>query len=86
VKDAAGAITKVLNRLASTFVTALQEGGEGRESSNRAVKALAVGRKYVRDTNPGQELGFYPLNRSNSAGVEDPNLFAFLVRDLFCCH
>jgi len=58
VKDAAGAICKVLNRLASTFVTALQlEGPTSHESTNRAVKALAVSRKYIQDGASGHELG-----------------------------
>ncbi|KAF5838156.1 hypothetical protein DUNSADRAFT_3281 [Dunaliella salina] len=78
VKDAAGAICKVLNRLASTFVTALQLDNS-HEAANRAVKALAVSRKYIQDAATGHELGFYPLNRTNLYGEEDPNLFAFLA-------
>jgi len=78
VKDAAGAICKVLNRLASTFVTALQLDNS-HEAANRAVKALAVSRKYIKDAATGHELGFYPLNRTNLYGEEDPNLFAFLA-------
>mmetsp|Transcript_15174 Transcript_15174/g.37799 ORF Transcript_15174/g.37799 Transcript_15174/m.37799 type:complete len:386 (-) Transcript_15174:1128-2285(-) len=49
VKDAAGAVVKVLSRLSSTFVTALRMEGS-HEALNRAVKALAVARKYVVDT------------------------------------
>lgn len=69
----------MLNRLYSTFVTALRMESSN-DALNRAVKAIAVARKYVKDQGgDGAELSFLPLNRSNAHGVEDPNLFAFLV-------
>ncbi len=122
VKDAAGAIAKVLDRLCSTLVTALQQpattphhppaasfdgapptpahhsaaghsapfaggGGWGQhEALNRAVKALAVCRKYVTDASPpdsGVELGFLPVNRSDAWGRADASLFSFLVRGMW---
>lgn len=59
------------------------------QALNRAVKALAVARKYVIDTDgvsdeeastSGRvELSFQPLNRTNDQGAVDPNLFAFLA-------
>ena len=49
------------------------------QSLNRAVKAIAVARKYIKDEDPSYELAFQPLNRSDSNGVVQPNLFAFLV-------
>lgn len=55
VKDAAGAIVKVLNRTCSTFVTALRLEAS-HESLNRALKALAVSRKYMTDQEPGKEV------------------------------
>lgn len=59
--------------------------GRSHEATNRAVKALAVSRKYIQDGNQeGSEeydLGFFPLNRTNDWGVEDPNLFGFLVSE-----
>mmetsp|Transcript_15622 Transcript_15622/g.27020 ORF Transcript_15622/g.27020 Transcript_15622/m.27020 type:complete len:332 (-) Transcript_15622:1152-2147(-) len=74
VKDAAGAIVKVLNRSLSTLVTALQVEAS-HESVNRAVKALAVARKYLQDQGePRTELGFFPLNRCSN-----PHLFGFLA-------
>lgn len=39
---------------------------------------LQVARKYLTDEHPDSELSFLPVNRSNAAGLVDPNLFAFL--------
>jgi len=78
VKDAAGAVVKVLNRLNSMFVTALRLDVT-HESLNRAVKSIAVARKYIQDQGKGEEMTFLPFNRSNGEGNLDPNLFAFLV-------
>ena len=39
---------------------------------------LQVARKYLTDEHPESELSFLPVNRSNAAGLVDPNLFAFL--------
>ncbi|KAL6760656.1 hypothetical protein V8C86DRAFT_1058431 [Haematococcus lacustris] len=78
VKDAAGAIAKVLQRLSSTLVTALHQD-DSHQALNKALKALAVSRKYVSDQEPGQEVGFLPLLRSNPWGNLDPHLFAFLA-------
>lgn len=148
VKDAAGAIVKVLERIPSALVTALRLEAT-HESLNRAVKSIAVARKYVIDrreaekcqqqermglrmrasgagapaaatpallaaaaaaaaagTDPNLDCGgrreeqegsgggkeavvveveeglvdlsFLPVLRSNSEGVVDPSLFAFL--------
>ena len=82
VKDAAGAIFKVLDRIPSALVTALRLEA-GSESVNRAVKSLAVARKYLQDQAAGSydqfELSFLPVHRSNSHSIVDPNLFAFLA-------
>lgn len=56
IRVAAHNFTQVLNRLSSTFVTALQLENS-HESANRAVKALAVSRKYIKDAATGHELG-----------------------------
>lgn len=84
VKDAAGAICKVLARQCSVLVSALRKDkGDmilpGHEALNRAVKALAVGSKYVNDREPGHELSFLPFNRVNAREQEQPHLFAFLA-------
>lgn len=83
VKDAAGAIFKVLERIPSALITALRLE-PGCESVNRAVKSIAVARKYLQDhqplaSEPRYELSFLPVHRSNSYGIVDPNLFAFLA-------
>lgn len=78
VKDSAGAIMKVLERLSSTMVVALQQE-PSHEALNRAVKALAVCRKYLKDTHEDMELSFFPVYRSNMWGQPDPNLFSFLT-------
>lgn len=77
VKDAAGAVVKVLGRLPSVFVTALRLE-EAHDSLNRAVKSIAVARKYVTDREAGSELSFLPFNRSNLQDAIDPSLFAFV--------
>lgn len=51
----------------------------GHEALNRACKALAVCRKYLTDSQPGLELSFLPVNRSNDWGHTDPGRFSFLV-------
>lgn len=77
VKDAAGAVVKVLSRLPNVLVTALRME-QCHDSLNRAVKSIAVARKYVTDEQPDRELTFLPVNRSSATGCTDPNLFAFL--------
>jgi stage V sporulation protein SpoVS len=71
VKDAAGAIVKVLNRTSSTFVTALRLEAS-HESLNRALKALAVSRKYMTDQEPGKEVsgGLYHTLFCNQAAPQ----------------
>jgi len=94
VKDAAGAIFKVLSRASVSLVTALRLE-DSNEALNQAIKSLAVARKYVQDNNArpqsdllfnclgGSEepldLTFLPFNRCNNDNVVDPNLFAFMV-------
>ncbi|KAG1664606.1 hypothetical protein FOA52_004481 [Chlamydomonas sp. UWO 241] len=79
VKDAAGAIVKVLGRLPTVFVTALRMESV-HDALNRAVKSIAVARKYVNDSEAsGAEVSFVPFNRTNAAGIVDPALFAFMV-------
>lgn len=77
VKDAAGAIVKVLTRLSNVLVTAVRMEPTN-ESLNRAVKSIAVARMYMTNEAPDSELSFVPVNRSNAAGLVDPNLFSFL--------
>lgn len=80
VKDAAGAIVKVLNRTSSLFVTALKLN-VSHEALNRAVKSIAVARKYLKDESARglEELSFLPMNRTNEHNQCDPTRFAFLV-------
>lgn len=62
VKDAAGAIFKVIDRLSTAFVTALRVEPT-HEALNRAVKSIAVARKYVHDNLPGMDVSFLPFYR-----------------------
>lgn len=67
VKDAAGAVVKVLSRLSSTFVTALRMEAS-HEALNRAVKALAVARKYVVDSEAACPAEAGALGSGSEAG------------------
>lgn len=78
VKDAAGAIFKVIDRLGTAFVTAIRVEPT-HEALNRAVKSIAVAHKYVNDNVPGHEVTFLPFNRVDNRNSVDHNLFGFLV-------
>lgn len=62
VKDAAGAIFKVIDRLSTAFVSAIRVESS-HEALNRAVKSIAVARKYVQDNLPGMDVSFLPFHR-----------------------
>ncbi|EFJ48063.1 hypothetical protein VOLCADRAFT_117671 [Volvox carteri f. nagariensis] len=84
VKDAAGAIDKILSRGVTALVTALRSGGppynSPYDSLNQAVKAIAVARQYAKETAPeGVEVTFLPFHRYDSNERADPSRFAFLV-------
>ncbi|GIL83570.1 hypothetical protein Vretifemale_12357 [Volvox reticuliferus] len=84
VKDAAGAIDKILSRGVTALVTALRSGGPPYtapyDSLNQAVKAIAVARQYAKETGPpGAEVTFLPFHRYDSNERPDPFRFAFLV-------
>lgn len=78
VKDAAGAVVKVLNRLHTLIVTALRTD-DSHDALNRTVKSLAVARKYVKDEDPSYELTFQVFNRRDADGAVDPDRFGFFV-------
>ncbi|GLI64387.1 hypothetical protein VaNZ11_007653 [Volvox africanus] len=84
VKDAAGAIDKILSRGVTALVTALRSSGRpytvSYDSLNQAVKAIAVARQYAKETGPqGAEVTFLPFLRYDSNERPDPFRFAFLV-------
>ncbi|GLC42095.1 hypothetical protein PLESTM_001290800 [Pleodorina starrii] len=84
VKDAAGAIDKILSRGVTALVTALRPGGPPYngvyDSLNQAVKAIAVARQYAKETGPaGAEVTFLPFHRNDANERPDPCRFAFLV-------
>ncbi|GIL52173.1 hypothetical protein Vafri_8115 [Volvox africanus] len=84
VKDAAGAIDKILSRGVTALVTALRSSGPpytvSYDSLNQAVKAIAVARQYAKETGPqGAEVTFLPFHRYDSNERPDPFRFAFLV-------
>lgn len=90
VKDAAGAITKVLDRTFSTIVTALRSE-DSPAALHSMVKSLAVCGQYVKSAQPEFTVVFLPFNRTSghsasncevlpsAAAVPDPSLFAALV-------
>ncbi|KAG2496779.1 hypothetical protein HYH03_005187 [Edaphochlamys debaryana] len=84
VKDAAGAIDKILSRGVTALVTALRSGpppySTAYDSLNQAVKAIAVARQYAKETGPdGAEVTFLPFHRNDASEHADPSRFAFLV-------
>ncbi|KAG2442010.1 hypothetical protein HYH02_009802 [Chlamydomonas schloesseri] len=84
VKDAAGAIDKILARGVTALVTALRSGpppyGCAYDSLNQAVKAIAVARQYAKETGPeGAEVTFLPFHRNDATERPDPLRLAFLV-------
>ncbi|KXZ53951.1 hypothetical protein GPECTOR_6g869 [Gonium pectorale] len=84
VKDAAGAIDKILSRGVTALVTALRAGSPPYnttyDSLNQAVKAIAVARQYAKETGPaGAEVTFLPFQRLDASERPDPSRLGFLV-------
>lgn len=81
VKDAAGAIDKILSRGVTAVVTALRQESEQAtySSINQAVKTLAVARQYVKDAASASEVTFLPFLRLDNSEQPDYHRFGFLV-------
>lgn len=91
VKDAAGAIDKILGRGVTALVTALcpdagaaRAGPHAHASLNQAVKSIAVARQYVKDAAAAAEVTFLPFHRFDGRERPDPSRFAFLVFKSAC--